>query len=104
MLAGVEDDRAPGQGVVEELHVGVVHIRGVGTCDQLTRGPAPACLPRARVPADAVLRPVQHVPRVTLDSGHRPSPVLAPIVGQHRVAVQRGDGILGENKSHQFYF
>ena len=97
MLTGVEDDRAPGQGVVEQLHVGVVHVRGVGTRDQLTRGPAPApCLPRARVSADAVLRPVQHIAGVTLDSGHRPSPVLAPVVRQHRVAVQRGDGILEE--------
>ena len=87
MLAGVEDDRAPGQGVVEELHVGVVHVRRVGTRDQLTRGPAPACLPRARVSADTVLRPVQHIPWVTLDCGHRPSPVLAPVVSQHCVAV-----------------
>ena len=55
MLAGVEDDRAPGQGVVEELHVGVVHIRGVRTRDQLTRGHVSACLPRALVSTHAVL-------------------------------------------------
>ena len=55
MLAGVEDDRAPGQGVVEQLHVGVVHIRGVRARDQLTRGHVTACLPRALISTDAVL-------------------------------------------------
>ena len=101
VLAGVEDDRAPGQGVIEQLHVGVVNIRGMRTRDQLTRGPACTCLPthtlpRARVPADTVLVPIQHIAGVTLDCGHRPSPVLAPVVCQHRVAVQRGDGVLEE--------
>ena len=99
-MTGVEDDRTPGQGVIEQLHVGVVNIRGMRTRDKLTRGPACTCLPthtlpRARVPADTVLVPIQHIAGVTLDCGHRASPVLAPVVSQHSVAVKRRHRVLG---------